>query len=135
MPSTQPKLEYGCFYHVYNRGINGCPIFHHSDNYEHFLRLYDRYISSVADTFAWCLMGNHFHLLVKLKPENEIGFYKKLNSDRSDDSVRFKTTTDLSEFKEPDKVKKPNISITNTLKNIISNNPSIVLLNCKLICL
>jgi hypothetical protein len=55
-------------------------------------------------------MGNHFHLLIKVKPENEIGFYKSLNSDRSDDSARFKTTTDLSEFKEPDKVRKPNIS-------------------------
>lgn len=107
MPSTQPKLEYGYFYHIYNRGINGCPLFHHSENYEHFLRLYDRYISPVADTFAWCLMGNHFNLLIKVKLENEIGFYKSLNSDRSDDSARFKTTTDLSEFKEPDKVRKP----------------------------
>jgi hypothetical protein len=74
MPSTQPKLEYGCFYHVYNRGINGCPLFHHSDNYEHFLRLYDKYISPVADTYAWVLMGNHFHLLIKVKLENEISF-------------------------------------------------------------
>ncbi len=77
MPSTQPKLEYGYFYHIYNRGINRCPLFHHSDNYEHFLRLYDRYISPIADTFSWCLMGNHFHLLVKIKSESEIPFMKK----------------------------------------------------------
>jgi hypothetical protein len=107
--NTQP-LEYGQFYHIYNRGINSCALFDHADNYEHFLRLYDKYISTVADTYAWVLMGNHFHLLIHVKSRDEIGIYKQLNSDRSDDSARFQTTTDLSEFKEPDKVKIPNVS-------------------------
>ena len=53
--NTKP-LEYEQFYHIYNRGINSCKIFHSADNYEHFLRLYDKYISSVADTYAWVLM-------------------------------------------------------------------------------
>lgn len=55
------------FYHIYNRGTNGCPIFREISNYEHFLRLYEKHISIVADTYAWVLMGNHFHLLVRIK--------------------------------------------------------------------
>ena len=65
-------LEYNKSYHIYNRGINGCPLFRHTDNYEHFLNLYDKYISPVANTFAWVLMNNHFHFLVRIKKEDEI---------------------------------------------------------------
>ena len=65
-------LKYDKYYHIYNRGINGCSIFRHTDNYEHFLNLYDKYITPVAKTYAWVLMNNHFHFLVKIKSENEI---------------------------------------------------------------
>jgi REP element-mobilizing transposase RayT len=36
--------------------------------------LYDKYITPVADTFAWVLMGNHFHLLVRILYPNPEGF-------------------------------------------------------------
>jgi REP element-mobilizing transposase RayT len=72
MPEHKIPLEPDKFYHIYNRGINGCPIFKETTNYEHFLNLYDKHISPVADTFAWVLMGNHFHLLVRIK--NPQGF-------------------------------------------------------------
>ena len=65
-------IENGKYYHIYNRGINGTELFHSNENYLHFLRLYDEYIEPVADTFAWCLMRNHFHLLVRIKEEEEI---------------------------------------------------------------
>ena len=103
----QTPLDYGSYYHIYNRGINSCKLFHEPTNYEHFLDLYDKYISPVADTYAWVLMGNHFHLLVKIKKEDEIGIHKSLNADRSNDSVRFQTIKNLSESEGPDKVKKP----------------------------
>ncbi len=67
-------LEYGRFYHIYNRGINGCNLFRENENYEYFLHLYDKYISLVAETYAWVLMRNHFHLLVKIKEEGNIPF-------------------------------------------------------------
>jgi putative transposase len=62
----------GKTYHIYNCGINGCDLFRRKENYEHFLNLYDKYISPVADTFAWVLMKNHFHLLVRIKDEEYI---------------------------------------------------------------
>lgn len=66
------KLQFGKFYHIYNRGTNRCNIFTETTNYEHFLKLYHKYISIIADTYAWVLMKNHFHLLIKIKSEAEI---------------------------------------------------------------
>ena len=60
------------FYHIYNRGINGCNLFEEPENYAYFLRLYDKYISPVAEIYAWVLMPNHFHLLVRLKDKIEV---------------------------------------------------------------
>jgi putative transposase len=108
MQKFEPLLH-GQYYHIFNCGINGEPLFREKTNYEHFLRLYEKYIGPVADTFAWCLMVNHFHILVRIKDEKEIGFYFPLNTDRSAGAVRFKTTgiADLSESASggPDSVK------------------------------
>jgi len=65
-------LEQGKYYHIYNRGNNGVDLFFDNDNYYHFLRLYDKYIEPVADTFAWVLLKNHFHILVYIKTDDEI---------------------------------------------------------------
>ncbi|PKQ63797.1 hypothetical protein BZG02_07150 [Labilibaculum filiforme] len=67
-------IEHGKYYHIYNRGINGEDLFRNNDNHAHFLHLYEKYIEEIADTFAWCLMKNHFHILVRIKEKNEIGF-------------------------------------------------------------
>ncbi|MGE5394274.1 MAG: hypothetical protein ACM3P1_05970 [Candidatus Saccharibacteria bacterium] len=67
-------LTYGDFFHIYNRGADRCDIFKSVDTYKRFLALYDEYISPVADTYAWVLMRNHFHLLVRIKMKEEIGF-------------------------------------------------------------
>ena len=65
-------LEQGSYYHIYNRGNNGDRIFFEDANYSYFLQLYQKYISPVAITLAWCLMKNHFHFLVFLKEEKDL---------------------------------------------------------------
>ncbi len=72
MNTTTVPLELDRYYHIYNRGINGCNLFWEDKNYLHFLELYAKYISVVADTFAWVLMKNHFHLLIRIYSEVEI---------------------------------------------------------------
>src|SRR6056297_2919022 len=74
MPQTLEPIQYGNYYHIYNHGINGETLFRENSNYEHFFRLYEKYIDPVADTFAWVMMPNHFHFLVRIKEEEEIGF-------------------------------------------------------------
>ena len=36
------------------------------------MNLYAKYIEPVAETYAYCLLRNHFHLLVRIKSEEEI---------------------------------------------------------------
>lgn len=65
-------LETGKYYHIYNRGINGCNLFYEEKNYTYFLEKYAHYMSGVLDTFAYCLMPNHFHLLVRVKDSSSV---------------------------------------------------------------
>ena len=69
---NHPPIEFGKFYHIFNRGNNSENLFLTHDNYSYFLSLYYKYISQVADTYAWCLMPNHFHMLIRVKDEVEI---------------------------------------------------------------
>lgn len=58
----------GDYYHVYNRGVNKDPIFFSQRNWSFFLgRLHEYFTSDLADIVAYCLMLNHYHLLVCVK--------------------------------------------------------------------
>jgi REP element-mobilizing transposase RayT len=64
MNKTIP-LTAGKYYHVYNRGINGESIFKEEKSYHKFLELYEAHVHPVVDTIAYCLLGNHFHLIIR----------------------------------------------------------------------
>ena len=57
----------GQYFHIYNRGNNGEDIFLEARNYAYFLKLYQKYICPIADTYAYCLLKNHFHFLIRIK--------------------------------------------------------------------
>lgn len=69
---TTIPLEYDTFYHLYNRGNNSEIIFREESNYLYFLKLLKKYIVPVADVFSYCLLNNHFHLLIKLKESKNV---------------------------------------------------------------
>ena len=71
MEKKEPIIH-GNYYHIYNRGNNGIDVFLENESYYHFLRLYAKYIEPIAETYAWCLLKNHFHLLVRIKEKSEI---------------------------------------------------------------
>jgi len=71
MPGPSP-LDPDVFYHIYNRGNNRENIFMEERNYTYFLRLYAKHVAPVADTYAYCLLRNHFHVLVRIKPAEEM---------------------------------------------------------------
>ena len=87
----RPEWIIGGFYHVFNRGANRQTIFFDRDNYLHFLKLIRRHLfdqetdglPSASDELrvesdalrpidiaAYCLMPNHFHLLVRLNRDD-----------------------------------------------------------------
>lgn len=60
------------YYHVYNHGVHKNNIFQRDENYLFFLQKYKEHIEPVIDTFAFCLLPNHFHFAVRVKSEVEI---------------------------------------------------------------
>ncbi len=72
MPSPS-AIQPGVFYHIYNRGTNRATVFIQERNYSYFMQLYAKYIEPVAETYAYCLLKNHFHLLVRMRDEDETG--------------------------------------------------------------
>ena len=65
MPEIAP-LQPGHSYHIYNRGNNRENLFVEARNYAYFLDLYIKHVEPVARLFAYCMMKNHFHLLVRI---------------------------------------------------------------------
>lgn len=52
-------------YHIYNQGNNTVPIFFFEENYHFFLKKIRLEIKPVCEILAYCLMPNHFHLMVQ----------------------------------------------------------------------
>jgi putative transposase len=80
------NFEPNHIYHIYNQGNNRQKIFFTRENYLFFLKKIGEHILPFADILAWCLMPNHFHLMVALsdrvstfKVKNSPGHYQ-LNS-------------------------------------------------------
>ncbi|MEQ9218600.1 MAG: transposase [Cyclobacteriaceae bacterium] len=65
------RLSSGKVYHIYNRGINRKKIFFEDRNYDFFLQRFRRYVLGHIGLLTYCLMPNHFHLLVRI---NEFEF-------------------------------------------------------------
>lgn len=58
------QIEPNQLYHIYNQGNNQQRIFFRLENYDYFLRLFQKHISPHCDLLAYCLMPNHFHFLI-----------------------------------------------------------------------
>ncbi len=57
-------------YHIFNQGNNREKIFFNHENYLLFLRKMEKYILPYADILAWCLMPNHFHIMVYITKDS-----------------------------------------------------------------
>lgn len=82
MPRRNVNKDFSpeCFYHVYNHGVSGQDIFLSESDYSVFVSLFKRYMSITpvhditrrafphlrdsVELIAYCLMPNHFHLLL-----------------------------------------------------------------------
>jgi REP element-mobilizing transposase RayT len=82
MPQIVP-LQYGQIYHIYNRGNNREDIFREARNYRYFMQLFAQHICPIAVIYAYCLLRNHFHFLLRIKdyPEGLTGFPADASSD------------------------------------------------------
>lgn len=67
------------YYHVMIRGIGHMNLFYDDGDRIHFLRIVSRYSKEVKiNIFAYCLMDNHVHFLLKADVNEMSLFFKKL---------------------------------------------------------
>lgn len=67
--ARQERLNaHGIIYHVIARGNNKSPVFYDSTDYQRFLANLERFrVEFHFQLYAYCLLPNHFHLLLKTK--------------------------------------------------------------------
>jgi REP element-mobilizing transposase RayT len=78
-------LEPEQYYHIYNHAVGFDNFFIEKPDYNNFLDKYIKYIVPISNTFAYCLMPNHFHFFVQIKPDLEL--HKMLKFDNNDKTV------------------------------------------------
>lgn len=66
MPERLIPLVPDNYYHIYNRGVNRGLIFFSDRNYQFFMDKMLKYLRPYSEILAFCLMPNHFHLLIKV---------------------------------------------------------------------
>ena len=86
----EPRIFYrNSYYHAYNRGNHYQKIFYEEKDYKNFLH-YLRYAEKITtvEIYGYCLMPNHYHLLLRLG-SNERDFSKFFHSSMTSYSMYF----------------------------------------------
>jgi putative transposase len=86
MTAPTPLLP-GVYYHIFNRGNNHKNIFREAHDYAHFLHLYTKHVDPIAVTYAYCLLRNHLHLLIRTRTPLERAQYFQQHRASSDASA------------------------------------------------
>lgn len=60
------SFESGEFYHIYNKAVRNDKLFLSDENYRFFLEKFRQYTRGIVSVYAYCLMNNHFHFLIRI---------------------------------------------------------------------
>jgi len=78
--ARRPRIEMAGYYHIINRGVEQRVVFKEADDYEYFEELMCFYMQSHGVTLHnYCLMPNHYHLLIETSTDNLSKFMRQLN--------------------------------------------------------
>jgi len=80
MPNPRIPLIPGATYHVFNYAVGRDLFFISEDNYWFFLRKIKKWLLPIADFYAYSLILNHFHLVLRIKSTEDLSelFYTQL---------------------------------------------------------
>ncbi len=67
-----PPLQPDTVYHIFNHANGFENVFCETENYRYFMEKYRLYIYPIAETYAWCLMPNHFHFVIRIRKRDTI---------------------------------------------------------------
>jgi len=76
----KPRIDIDGFYHIVNRGVEQRVVFEEKEDYTYFEELMCFYAKSHNITIHnYCLMPNHYHLLIEVKGQNLSKYMRQLN--------------------------------------------------------
>ena len=89
------RIEYpGAFYHVFSRGNERKAVYRAEDDYQLFLKTIEDCVSFFGvKVHAFCLMPNHFHLLIETPHPCLSNFMKRLLGVYTIDAILFLVET------------------------------------------
>ena len=78
---TRLRVDLAGYHHVINRGVNRCVVFNTADDKEMFLHIINKSatIHQVV-LHDYCIMDNHYHLLIETRKENISTFMRIINA-------------------------------------------------------
>jgi REP element-mobilizing transposase RayT len=72
MPDSQVSLQPDGYYHIYNHAVGRENLFEKDDDYTYFLKKLKEHVLPISDILSYCLLLNHFHLVVRIKDHSAI---------------------------------------------------------------
>ncbi|MGA9118426.1 MAG: transposase [Bacteroidota bacterium] len=100
-----------CDFHVYNRGVDRQTIFFRAEDYQYFTaRMCESLELCAVALLSYCLLPNHFHLVLRQKQPYEIsrymkalceGYAKAINSRRTRTGHLFGSRFKMARVKDP----------------------------------
>jgi REP element-mobilizing transposase RayT len=72
MPQKRILLEPERTYHIWTHANGSENLFRYDENFRYFLKRYQHHVHPVVETFAYCLMPNHLHLMVRVRKVEDI---------------------------------------------------------------
>jgi REP element-mobilizing transposase RayT len=72
MSKPRIPLKAGRMYHVWTHANGDENLFRTDENYRYLLKKYAYHVLPVVETFAYCLMPNHLHLMIRVRKEKEV---------------------------------------------------------------
>jgi len=102
-------LEPNHYFSIFNEGNNSEKLFYNYENYRYFLIKLDAYMSGYFYFYSYCLLPDHFHLLIKVKTEKEIlrqalidfpNGVRRIKGFQKDDVIKYTKNLDLLNLKD-----------------------------------
>lgn len=72
MRQTEAPFLPDTYYHVYNHAVGDSNLYREAENYRFFMQKYAEYITPLCATYAYNLMPNHFHIVLKVRERNAL---------------------------------------------------------------
>jgi putative transposase len=77
----KPRIDKIGFYYIINRGVAKSTVYHDDEDYDRFLHIMQEASDEYGfEVYAYALMGNHYHLLLKTQDTNLSTILQKINS-------------------------------------------------------